>query len=914
MKKSLLSLLLVISSITILTAQKNSDISGYLKNNADEELISATAILYFEKDSVLTGYAITDESGYFQISNVAPGNYYLQFSYLGYKGKEQTLSKDEFNGQVDLGTIVLQENNELDAVVITNAPLEVRKDTIIYDASAFSTKQNATVEDLLKELPGIEVDDDGSITAQGEEVQKVLVDGKKFFGDDPKIATKNLPADAVDKIEVYDKKSEKAEFTGIEDGEEEKTIDIQLKEDRKNGYFGNVNAGGGTEETYNAKAMVSRFSPTVQLSAIASRNNINDLAFSPRDYFSMNSSQFSQGGSIRMSGGGVPGWNQDAGINTATTGGFNLNTALSDKLDLYANYFFNQTKTNYDLFTNREYFNNTGNLYFDENSFGDNLVNNHRAAVDFTYRPSKKDEIKLESAFTFANGDRTQSLNSETVNANNSLVNDNTTDQSAENENIGIQSTLFYKHRFAKQGRALFTEFSMNLNEVDNQTNTNSVSNFYLQNNTESFNQLLDAQQDNTTYRGEISYSEPLGKDQYLEANYRFNQGDEVNDQNFFNLNDNSFIEDLSNEFNRDLFTQNAGINYKLIKGKHNIDIGATYQASQLNGTTSFSDSKIEKDFNQLLPSLNWRYDINDGSNFNIGAGSSMQIPSVRQLQPAIDNTNPLNIYQGNENLDASTQYYLNGRYHLFNRFSFTNVFAYVNFGYTNDPITTAQTFNANGVQRSQPVNTDNSFSTNASVSFSKPIRSIRSRLRISPRFSAENGQIFINGNENDYNRLSHSYRIRIDNTNNDIIDVGVNTNLSFNSTAYSEDSDRDQSFSNQTFGLDANYKGITNWEIYSEFDYRVYSQEEFAEDNTIPFWTAGISRSFAQNLGEVRLELNDLLNQNTGISRSQNLNYSQEEVSNVLGRYGMLSLRWQIKSGGTRGSDKPGAPPPPPH
>jgi len=221
-------------------SQKNSEIIGSVGDSTKQAIVGGSAILYFQKDSVFTGFALTDDQGKFQINNVAPGEYYLQLSYIGYKSVNKSLVKEDFDGEVDLGFISLQSNTDIEAIVVTNAPLEVRKDTIIYDATAFQTKANATVEDLLKQLPGIEVEDDGSITAQGENVEQVLVDGKRFFGNDPKVATQNLPADAIQNIEVFDKKSEKAEFTGVDDGNEEKTINLELKADRKNGYFGNV--------------------------------------------------------------------------------------------------------------------------------------------------------------------------------------------------------------------------------------------------------------------------------------------------------------------------------------------------------------------------------------------------------------------------------------------------------------------------------------------------------------------------------------------------------------------------------------------------------------------------------------------------------------------------------------------------
>lgn len=886
--RKILPILILTFFVSGMFAQKNSDIKGKLKNES-EELVGASAILYFAKDSVLTGFNITNENGDFLIPKVAPNNYYIQFNYVGYLQVQKEIKKEDFDGEISFGEIELKPNTDLEAVVVTNAPLEVRKDTIIFDAEAFQTEKNANVEDLLKKLPGIEVDDEGNISAQGEDIQNVLVDGKKFFGNDPKVATRNLPADAVKNIAVFDKKSEKAEFTGIDDGEEEKTLDIQLKDDRKSGYFGNVSAGGGTSETYEGKGMISRFSPNLQLAALGSSNNINNSPFSRRDYFTLRN--------VTNRGVNLPDLNSESGIRRSTAGGLNVNSTLSEKFEVYSNYFYNQTTNDFSRDIDREYFQSEGDLLYNENTFGKSTTGNHRADVELTFKPNKRNEIKIENQFSFANGDNRGTLQSETQDAT-QLVNDNETSQNANNKNFNFNSNLFLKHQFAKPGRSIFSEFNVRNNNTDGETFTNSYSNFYRTDSINSFYQLLDVANESVSFGGQMSFTEPTGKNKFLELFYRISNDEEDNNQDFFDIYDDLYVinDGLTNQFGKEQLNHNFGSTYRMILGDHNINFGARYQTSNLNGTTTFSNQEIDNTFNAILPTVWWDFDIKEGTRLDFNYNTYQRIPSVRQLQPAIDNTNPLRIYQGNPNLDASMSHNINARYFTFNRFSFTNFWINTRFTYTNNPIVEAQTFDENLVQTSTPINTNNEYSGDLRFSFSKPIRALRTEFEIDAGLNTTKGQIFINALENEYSRFSHNYGIEFENTNDDKLEVELSGDWNFNKTSYSENEERDQSFLNQRYGIEFDLRAIENWEIGSDFRYNIYSQEAFGDDTTIPLLRGYISRSFAENLGEVRLEMNDLLNRNAGISRSQNLNYSQEEISNVLRRYSMLSVTWNIR------------------
>ncbi|MBK6993898.1 MAG: carboxypeptidase-like regulatory domain-containing protein [Lewinellaceae bacterium] len=325
---------------------QNIHIEGQVADSSGIGLPAASVVLLEKKDSLFVLFGLTDEAGRFTLKRIEPGEYVLQISYLGYKNHWQALEIKAGQGNANLGKIVLEPSSMLlNDVEITadRVPLSMRKDTLEYNALAFKTQPGAVVEDLLKKLPGIQVQPDGTIKAQGKTVQNVLVEGKEFFGNDPKIATKNLPADAVNKVQVFDKKSESAEFTGIEDGRDERTINLKLKDGKKQGYFGKANIGAGTEGRYEGNFNLNRFGRRTQMSAIGMANNNNQQGFSFQDYINFMGglgnfmSGGSGGGSMRLSfnieDGGVPmGPMLDRGFTESWAGGANFNTDFSSVL------------------------------------------------------------------------------------------------------------------------------------------------------------------------------------------------------------------------------------------------------------------------------------------------------------------------------------------------------------------------------------------------------------------------------------------------------------------------------------------------------------------------------------------------------------------------------------------------------
>lgn len=900
MKNLILSCALILCA-TACFAQKNSSIRGILKDSTDQPLIGASALLYFKKDSVLTGFSITDETGNFFIKNVAPSEYYLQLNYVGHEAQKKELTKDDFDGEIDFKTIKLKALTNLEEIVVTNAPLEVKKDTIVYDALAFKTEANATVEDLLKQLPGVEVEEDGTITAQGETVKKVLVDGKKFFSDDPKMATQNLPAEAIDQVEVYDKKSEKAEFTGVDDGKEEKTINLKLKEDHKKGFFGNISVGAGVDENreqglYTAKGMLSRFTPETQLSFIASGNNVNNQAFSYGDYFKMSGQTFGKGTAVMIQSNALPVQQLGNGINQSGVLGANFGKTFSDKVELHGDYFLTQGTNRFDTQQKRTYFQEENNFKTSSNQNGRNENQSHRLNLDLIYKINEKNELTLNNQVRFSNQENQSNDLSKTFSFTNQLKNQTNRQNQVKGNNLGSDSNLFWKHNFSKEGRSLFTSIGYQQTLTDQDNTTNATTFFTQQGNTNTLNQVIQNNYNIGTFNGDMAYTEPITESGFLELSHFISSGNEKRDKDYFDQENTQLIEnkELSNLFKRNYTNNLSQAKYMIMGDKHDFTFGLSYENEQLKGVSSSQNSGIKKSFQMIAPLFNWEYEIKEGKQLSVNYWPYLSTPSVEQLQPAIDNTNPLVRSIGNPNLKAENSHGVNLNYNSFDRFTFTNIFIYGRASITNNKIVQAQSYDENLVQTLQPQNTDQEFNSNLNVSFGKPIRAIRMRLRSRIGANYTNGNVFLNSIQNNFNRIGSNLSIGLSNTNQEKIRYSVNARFNNSKTAYSKQKERSQYYSSQSYRTKINYKGIEHWNFETEFNYSLYSQQDTFQQ-TIPQWNASVRRNFAEKRGSIRLAINDLLNQNTGVSQTQNLNYNQESIYNAIGRNGMLSLSWKI-------------------
>ena len=412
-------LVLLVCLTTLLSAQKNGSVTGVAFDTISKQPVAGATITVLDrKDSSLVTFTMTGNDGKFALAGLANGEYRLMVSHVNYHNSNSFFSITNSHKNAELDKVVMNDKSKvLEEVVLASEapPVTLIGDTIQYNAGSFKVQPNASVEQLLKKLPGVKVEKDGTVKAQGEKVTKVLVDGKEFFGNDPKVATKNLPADAVDKVQVYDKQSDQAQLTGFEDGNYEKTINLKLKKDKKKGMFGKVNAGAGNKERYEGKFNINSFKGARQFSAIGMGNNTNAEGFSFMDILNftgelarMQRGMSGGGGNININissddaaGMGMNTGGSNSGINTAWGGGLNYNNIIGSKLDFQSNYFYNRLNPNSESHIQRQYFLPDSSYYYDQNAFSNNLNKSHRLNLNTLYQIDSFNSIRITPSFSY---------------------------------------------------------------------------------------------------------------------------------------------------------------------------------------------------------------------------------------------------------------------------------------------------------------------------------------------------------------------------------------------------------------------------------------------------------------------------------------------------------------------------------
>lgn len=574
-----------------------------VQDNEKTPLIGASVVLLNPIDSVLVAFGTSDENGLFEIKNVKSDSFKIQITYLGFGTLEKIIFVGGENAILDQGVITMfAADNMLDEVVVKSEyiPIAIKKDTIEYNADAYRVRPNATVEELLKKLPGIEVDASGTITAQGEEIKKVMVDGKKFFGDDPKMATQNLPADAIKKVQVFDKKSEKAEFTGVSDGESEKVLNLELKADKKIGTFGEVMAGYGTEDRFDSKLSFNKFNNKFQFSTLGNFNNLSNQGFSFSDYNTLMGGNAFGGGRGGMNSGVVNFGNTNTGQIKSATAGLNFYYEFSPKFNLTTSYFLSHSDQDLIKDKFRQNFQVENSFSSDEFSTSNTVRNGHTVNLAMQIKPDSFHRIDLESSARFNSSD---AINSSLTNANSLTgVPRNTIEQNDKNINDLTDLSLrgVFTKRLRKPGRIFSFEASYGNTENETDYFLDRTSLFYTNNILDSILQDQISLSDNNNYRIYTEYKEPLGKKNYLglgysKRNYRSLQNKDFYTVDFLDPNKLTLNELLSSLSDNNVGYDRASLIYTKDDEKYSINVDLVYQRSLISGSDDNPGSRSEE-------------------------------------------------------------------------------------------------------------------------------------------------------------------------------------------------------------------------------------------------------------------------------------------------------------------------------
>jgi hypothetical protein len=936
MKKFYLAILFALASFASF-AQK-ATIKGQV-TDAASPLPSSTVMILSVKDSSLVNFGVTDAKGIFEIKNVNKGEYLIKVTFVGFAPYLKRIATT-IDPVLDLGLIKMEPlTKELEGVVIMGEknPVTVKKDTIEFNAGSFKTKTNATVEDLLKVMPGMEVETDGTVRAQGEQVQRVTVDGREFFGRDPKLATRNLPADAVEKVQVFDRKSDQAQFTGIDDGQREKTINLELKEEKRKGAFGNLMGGYGSDDRFQATASVNQFSKGKQLSFLGMGNNINEQGFSIGDFMN-----FSGGAQAMMGGGGVnisfnsgggnsgggPGVNfggRQSGIMTNYAGGLNFNRDLNKDTKLTSSYFYNHLDRNVNTDLNRINFlpedpsqpgvdkSNELNQLSKQISKSDN----HKGTLMLDHNIDSANTIKATANANYSvSNQRTFSVGETRNLSDNSILNESTRTTETDQEALSLNTSFLWRHRFEKKGRSISTNLTAGISATDSEGDQQSANTIY--GNTpgeKSFDQTNTQSTNNQSYGATVSYTEPLGGRKYLEANYNFQTNRNDVDREVYDVDSGTPVpnDSLSSMYLSNYIYNRPGLNFKINREKFSVTAGASYQMTSLNGDIvsriASRNAKIDRTFENLLPSTHFNYDFSTTKHLRIDYETSMQEPTIQQLQPVIDNSDFLNQYVGNPALRPAYAHRINTNFTSFNPARFINFFAFINASYTKNAIVNSQTFSKSGQRLTIPVNVDFSKSLRANFNLGFPVKKLNSRFNFGPSATLSETIAVLNGQNNNARSKTLGGNSRYNFTYKEIVILDLSANLSQQETKY-DFSTPDQQYFNQTYKAEINLSFLKKYSFNTSYEYLIYTSKTTDFRQEIPFLDISISRFILKNnAGELKFKVNNVLDQSNSVSQSSGENYLQQSTTNNLGRFYMVSFTYALNKhlnpmggGGRRG------------
>ncbi len=891
-----------------LFAQINSLKGEILDENA-EAMPSATAILLNPADSTLQYFGVSSSSGRFEIKNIRQGRYLLQVAFIGYNTIYQDI-EIPFRDAGDIGTVIMTPKPvSLDEITVTGerVPLRIKNDTIEYDAKAFKVAPDGVVEDLLKKLPGLEIDRAGNIKALGENIRNVLVDGKEFFGNDPKVATKNLPADAVDKVQLYNKKTEEAEFTGIDDGARNQTLNLMLDEDKKNGIFGELMAGGGTGNHYQANGKVYRFDEKTQIAALGMINNINEYGFSVGDYLSFTGgiSAFG-GGKIMIGGDGAFPLNFGetiTGYSTSGAAGLNFSYSPRKNRRFFISYLGNGSKRELNETIKTTNYREEGSFFQDETIEQVQRDTSNSVNFGIRYLFNETNNIILNGSVSYNTGFIPLYSSTGTY-LEGEIINDQLRNSEDISDRLSGNISTTYLKNINEGNTVLKVYGNGSISKSASETEFENRTNYY----NPEFSDIVSQFQDNSiksnNYSAGIAFTQKVTPRSFIDVLIAGGHNEQdLNRKQGNAFNGYSIIDSLSPSFSKENTFIKPGLSLRRITEKTNLRLALEYNTGKYN-TSLWQDGPIEKNYNMLQPGFSFEYNYGSGRRVMVNYSSSINIPSANQMLPVINNFNSLSLFYGNRDLDPEVIHRLSTHWWIFDQFSFTSFLAAASVSYTSDKINYSRTINDQLGQVIRLVNVESDFTANANIDFSTPIRILGLKTNINIDETYNNGINIVNGTENEISGFNHRLSLTLENRKKDKWDINTGTGISLTDARYSIQQDLNNVY------FDISWFGEIRWTPNDKFDFNIsaditnYTARSFEKSRTVPLIGAQASYFFMKNnRAAITVSGFDLLNLNTGIERTGELNYLRETRSNIIGRYVMLSFKYRLnKIGGNSG------------
>ncbi|MDY5999417.1 MAG: outer membrane beta-barrel protein [Candidatus Limisoma sp.] len=928
-------LVLLAVAVSCVIAVRAAEIYGYVVDKADSSpLINASIRILNQRDSAYVNGCVTDVNGRFSLKGLSRGRYIVEASYLGYRTAGVNVRMADARLRVDTialaaNTIVLREAE----VVGVKTEVKVVQDTVEYNADSYKTQPNAVVEDLLKRLPGVEVGSDGKITAQGKTITKILVDGEDFFTDDAKVASKNIPVDLVDKLQVIDRKSDLARLTGVDDGEDETVINLTVKKGMKRGWFGNVLAGYGTDDRYMGNFMVNRFVDKNQFSLLGNLNNINDPGFT-----NPGAGRFRRFGGIN-------------GVNSAQSIGINFNVGKSNIFRVGGDVMYSHSDQKTITSSNKQYIlQDSTSLETADKSARDrthNFVGNFRMKWErdsfniFEFRPNFKvsvnDSYSNESTALFGYIDRTKP------------VNDSQTYSSSDGTSYDLGAQIVYNRNFKRRrGRSFSAQVQYRFSNTVEDETSQAVNRFFDEltgdvSDEDTYDQYTDNHQWSSRIGARLTWKEPIGdikKALFWTLSYRMNYYFNNADKLVYDLTsiydpdattkalaargivtnpvvartladdlsaDYILDEELSNRFRNDQFDQQIRVGIQQSTKKYRLNLGLSLDPVMMRSEDLYNPARnIPSNWTwNYSPYMRFRYMFTKQNSLGLDYRGRSTSPSITQLQPVLDKSDPMKLVQGNPSLVPSFTHNFNIRYNNYNQESQRSLMAMANFSLVQNSIVSRTDFDDKGVQTTTYENVNGAWSANAMSMFTTPFKnrnwhfSNNLFLRYSRTVGYNNGLINHSGSTMFSETPSIAFR-------NGLVDIELRPYYNLQVARNSVQTSADRNIHTYGSTFNANYYAPFGLVLSSDLSYSGTSGYSEGYDNEQWLWNASIGYQFLKNkCATLTVKAYDLLRQKLNISRTVTANYITDNEYNTVTRYFMLTFAYKFSIFGKGSSEK---------
>lgn len=902
--KCLLMLLMILFSPMAFAQQSGVNVTGsVVEQGSDTPIEQATVRLLNVKDSAMVRGVVSARNGSFTLKNVKKGSYLLHITFIGYDPLYQPLQITGKKNPVNVGKLELSDGAiELgEAVVIGKAPeVTVRNDTVEYNADSYKVTEGSVLEDLLKKMPGVEVDSEGKITVNGKEVKKVMVDGKEFFSDDPKVASKNLPAKMIDKLQVLDKKSDMAQMTGFDDGEEETVINLTVKPGMKQGWFGNAYGGYGSKDRYEGNAMVNRFVNNDQITFMGGTNNTNNMGFSD-----LASTMFSGMGG---GGGRRGGFGAGSGITSSGNAGLNFSKEFKpDKLTLGGNTRYSHSDNDARSKSDRQNILPGDSSSYD-NSEAMSRTKSDNFGVDFRleWKPDTMTQLIFRPSFSLSHSMNDNFSDATTLDNERDTVNTNKSSNYSESNGYNLNASIDFSRKLNNKGRVFSATLSGgNSDSYSDGMNRSDIVYF---NQTDALkNSIIDqrSRYDNKgfNYRAYVSWVEPIGHNNFIQATYSISQRKQEALKNVYNQDADGIYNVLDSAYNQsyrnNFISQRASLSFKSQRAKFNYTIGLNLDPSYSSSENFVGDttlSKITRKVVNLSPMAQFNYMFDKRTNLRIMYNGRTSQPSMTQLQPVADISDPTNITIGNPDLNPR---YTNNVFIRFQQFTPEKQRAFMimaNGSYIINDIVSYTSYNQEtGVKTTTYKNVNGNYSGNVRMMLNTPLKNKKFSINSMTMASFANSNGYINEEKNTNRNLILSERGGID-FRSSYLDLGVNGNIRYNATSNSLQKENNQNTFNYGAGGYTTIYLPLNFKIESDVNWSTNSGygDGFKQNEVL--WNASASKSFLKNnQGTLRFKIYDILQQRSNISRSVTASYIQDSEYNTLGSYFMVHFIYRF-------------------